>query len=951
MHQEKQMRHVKGRFFSAVFVLAVLTLAVTPSSGSVNVTTYHNDNPRTGQNIYETILTPANVNSFQFGKMFSLPVQGQIYGQPLYVSNLNISGGTHNVVFVATEEDWLYAFDADNLNGGIPLWSASLTDTAHGAATGEGPASSVDIGCPDITPSYGVTSTPVIDPNTNTMYVEAKSEITDSSNHHFYIHRIHALDITTGQEKQTPANIGGNSNNAPSVTFDPAIQQSRPGLLLLHGIIYAGFASHCDDGAYHGWVFAFDAKTLNQLGAYVTTPNGKEGGIWMSGAGLASDDTYVYAATGNGSFDSADSGDSILKLRLFAGSFNATYLGLADSFTPHNQDVLNNGDSVHDRDMDLGSGGVLLLPNPLPNELVQAGKEGTIYVVNRDKMGSYCGPSCTDHIVQEIPQALGVPVPGQLPFTTQYKDELFGMPAYWNNSVYFWGTGDTLKKFSLSNGQLSLPPAMSQDTYGKSATPSISSAPDNSNGIVWTLKTDNADSGAHAVLQAHDANSLGLLYSTDMDSGRDDPGAAVKFTVPTIANGKVYVGAVDQLSVYGLLSPPYAAQFYSQAAPATMIPGQSYSVSVTMQNTGSNTWTSSTAYRLGSQNPQDNTTWGLGRVQLPSDIPPQEYAVFNFSVTAPSIPGTYNFQWRMLQENVEWFGDYTQNMPITVCATPGAPTNVSGTANGGGQVSVTWNPPSNNGGCPITAYAVYVYGAASNSQEVATTATSTVVTGLTPNAYYTFAVTAWNGSWSPWSGWSPWVWVSAQAPAPPPVCTQPANPPLYSVQSSTCGTNEYTAPTINPVSSLLVDRLPNGHIISIVCQTTGDAMPGFWGWDALWDQLSSGLYVADTDIFTNSYQTVAPLCGNPPTAGGVVGPRSVSVYVGPTVNTPVMATLSPGQGVTILCQVHSGASYTGYYGTGDLWDQVTYLGGYVPDMAVDTGVYGQVAPTCPGFGP
>jgi hypothetical protein len=532
--------------------LVLFLLSALTSAAQTSVLTYHYDNSRTGQDTNETTLTLSNVNTNQFGKLFSQPVDGYLYAQPLYVPNLAIPGkGTHNVVFVATEGDSVYAFDADNNSGSnaSPLWRASLLDTAHGAAAGARTVdSSIDIGCGDLIPQIGITSTPVIDFGTGTMYVEAKSKENGA-----FVHRLHALDITTGAEKSPgPVVINaavkgrGDGSSNDSLPFDSLHQNNRPGLLLVNGNIYIGFASHCDFGPYHGWVFAYEAATFSQKGVFVSTPDGGLGGFWMSGAGLAADTNgNIFAATGNGTFDAGhipatQFGDTILKLALSGGK-----LSVVDYFTPFNQGRLNLFD------IDLGSGGVLLLPDQPgthPHLLLQAGKEGRIYLVDRDQMTAgnlhFCRTCATGRkdtqIVQEIPNALG---------------GMWSMPAYWNGSVYFWGSGDVLKAYSLTNGMLSVSPSStSTDSYGfPGAIPTIS-ANGNTNGIVWSLKTDAYNSNGSSVLRAHNAGNVAdMLYSSDQNSGRDDPAGAVKFSVPTVMNGKVYVGAAGRLSVYGLL--------------------------------------------------------------------------------------------------------------------------------------------------------------------------------------------------------------------------------------------------------------------------------------------------------------------------------------------------------------------------------------------------------------
>jgi len=537
---------------SGVRGTAILSVTSHTGNGFAGVFTQHNDNGRTGQNLNETVLTPTVVgNTATFMKLFSQPVDGFIYAQPLYVPNVAIAGkGTHNVVYVATEGDTVFAFDADNNAGqnAAPLWQASLIAMNHGATQGETTVdSNSDIGCTDLVPQVGITSTPVIDPSTGTLYVEAHSKLMNGT----FIHRLHALDITSGAEKAgspvaITASVSGTGDGGTTDVFNPLLHLNRPGLLLANGEVYLGYASHCDIQPYHGWVFAFDAGTLTQKSVFNATPNGAEGGIWQAGAGLAADDQVnIFTVTGNGTFDTTgtvvDFGDSIFKL-----SPNSGNLALTDYFTPFDQNSLNGGD------VDLGSGGVLLLPDQAganPHLLVQAGKEGTIYLVNRDQMTAgnqhYCSGCNSDpEIVQELQTAIG---------------GLWSMPAYWNGNVYFWGSGDLLQQYTVSSGRLSLSP-LASSTFGlgfPGATPAIS-ANGATNAIVWAIDStqygfpDQASAGP-AVLHAFDAtNVANELYNTTMAAGnRDTAGNAVKFAVPTIANGKVYIGTQKELDVYG----------------------------------------------------------------------------------------------------------------------------------------------------------------------------------------------------------------------------------------------------------------------------------------------------------------------------------------------------------------------------------------------------------------
>ena len=540
---------------SGVKGVSILSVTSHTGNGFAGAFTQHNDNQRTGQNLNETALTPAVVgNTATFGKKFAQPVDGFIYAQPLYVPSVAINGkGTHNTVYVATEGDSVYAFDADSNAGANanPLWHASLISTMNGATQGETTVNSNnDIGCSDLIPQVGITGTPVIDPSTNTMYVEAKSKEMNGT----FIHRLHALDITTGSEKAgspvtIAATVPGTGDGGASVTFDALKHLERPGLLLVNGVVYLGYASHCDITPYHGWVFAYDAGTLVQRGVINLTPNGGLGGVWMAGAGLAADGQgNLFTVTGNGTFESSgtvtDYGDSIVKLSLASGK-----LLLTDYFTPYNQSNLDAGD------VDLGAGGVLLLPDQAggnAHELVEAGKDGTVYVVDRDQMSAnnmhYCATNCSSdpQIVQELQHAIG---------------GLWSMPAYWNGNVYVWGAGDALQQYTLSSGKLSKNAAASSvNSLGfPGATPAIS-ANGNLGAIVWAIDSTkfgppHQQTAMPAVLYAFDATNVeNELYDTTMAAnGRDTAGNAVKFTVPTIANGKVYIGTQTELDVYGTL--------------------------------------------------------------------------------------------------------------------------------------------------------------------------------------------------------------------------------------------------------------------------------------------------------------------------------------------------------------------------------------------------------------
>ena len=571
-HRNHIGNRILARSIVPSFLLCVVALS---ASGQTAVLTQHNDTARTGQNTNETILTTSNVNVNQFGKVFSLPTDGQVYAQPLYVPTVNIAGGTHNVLMVATENDSVYAFDADSNMGAnaAPLWKASMVDAAHGATSGETTVSvqrDLDPQCTDLIPQVGITSTPVIDLSTGTMYVEAKSKKANGT----YVHRLHMLDITTGAEKspgpvEIAATVAGMSDGSTTVNFDALHNLSRPGLLLLNGTVYLGYASHCDFTRYHGWIFAYNASTLAKTAVFLTTPNLSQGqgGIWMSGAGIAADaNGNIFTAVGNGSYGATDLGDSILKLAL-----SGNKISLSDYFTPFDQGI----DDASD--LDVGSGGVLLLPDQPgnhPHELLEGTKGGTIYLIDRDQMTTnnqhYCSGCTSDpEIIQEI--HIG------------NQQWLWAMPAYWNSTVYFWGSNDVLRAYTLSNGLLGGPSSSSTNSFGfPGATPSIS-ANGNTNGIVWVIDSTqfgNPGPGpGPAVVRAYDAMNVAkeLWNSSQAPNNRDTAGNAVKFTVPTISNGKVYAPTSIQVDVYGLLNggtPVTAAPVITPASESVTSPVQ-----------------------------------------------------------------------------------------------------------------------------------------------------------------------------------------------------------------------------------------------------------------------------------------------------------------------------------------------------------------------------------------
>jgi outer membrane protein assembly factor BamB len=505
--------------------------------GNASVTTYHNDNARTGQSLNETALTVANVNVSSFGLRFVISVDGKVDAQPLYLPSLPIPGqGNHNLLFVATEHGSVYGVDADT---GSKIWQISTP------ASGETPSD--DHGCNQVTPEIGVTATPVIDPTAGahgTIYVVAMSK-DGAGNYH---QRLHALDVTTGSEefgapKEIQASYPGTGDNSSggNVIFDAGQQLDRPGLLLLNGVVYTAWGSHCDIRPYSGWIIGYDENTLSQVSVLNVTPNGKEGAFWMSGAGPAADSSgNIYALDANGTFDASlnaqgfpsqgDFGNAFLKI-----ATSNKQLTVADYFEEFNESSENSTDG------DLGSGGALVLPDltdssgQIRHLAVGAGKDANIYIVDRDSMGRF-HPNA-NNIYQEVANGLA--------------GSVYSMPAYFQQTVYYGAVGDSIKAFPISNAQLASQPAsQTNNAFGyPGATPSIS-ANGGSNGILWAA--ENTDP---AVLHAYDASNLGheLYNSNQAPGGRDHFGTGNKFIAPTVVNGKVYVGTTTGVGVFGLL--------------------------------------------------------------------------------------------------------------------------------------------------------------------------------------------------------------------------------------------------------------------------------------------------------------------------------------------------------------------------------------------------------------
>jgi len=623
--------------------------AQTPTP--VPVPTWRYDLTHAGQNTSETALTPANVNPDSFGKLFSLKVDSTVYPQPLYIPNLKMSDGqTHNVLFIATSNDTIYAFDADS-NGGAnasPIWKISLAGTDHGAGAGATSIPWQDTGSPDVAPTVGITGTPAIDPTTNTMFVVAATKENGT-----YFSRLHAINLINGAEQpnspvEIKASVAGTGNGSAGgqLAFSPLWENQRPALDFYNGHVYIGFGAHGDNGPWHGWLFAYDATTLQQTAVLCLSPNGSGAGLWGSGAGFPIDDGApggrMFLATGNGTrtsppFDAkSEYGESVVAFSLANGGLKPI-----DEFTPFNYQILNN------HDWDLGAGGVLMVPDQQgshPHVLLQGGKEGRIVVLDRDNLGGYAaGASSNTNALQDISTI------------TTAAQGFWATPTYWNGNIYLWAEKNVPMLFKMNTGVMDTEPDSQSTITSQFPDPTFSVSSNGAqNGIAWAVRADQFNTNGPAVLYAWNANDLTkTIYESDSNATRDAAGPANKFSIPVVTNGKVYVAAHGEVDVYGLLNAQETA-----TAPSISPNGGSFasSQSVTLSTStpsatiyytldGSAPTTSSTQYSGAITISKETTLKAIASAPgfLQSSV---SSATFTFTNQTPSptftpSPGTY----------------------------------------------------------------------------------------------------------------------------------------------------------------------------------------------------------------------------------------------------------------------------------------------------------------------
>ncbi len=536
-----------------------LVAACAAAGAPVAVLTQHNDLARTGANLYETSLSVTNVNTNQFGLAFTRPVDDQIYAQPLVMTNVTVPGkGTHNLVIVATVHDSIYAFDADDSSVAAPYWQTNFLGPNVVAVTASDMTGACGGSYKDFSGNMGIVGTPVIDPVAGTLFVVVRTKENGST----FVQRLHALDVATGSERpNSPVVITasfpgtGDGSSGGIVPFDSQKQNQRPGLALVNGVVYIGWASHCDWGPYHGWLIGYDSTTLQQLVVYNSTPNGSNAGIWMSGQAPSADAAgNLYLSTGNGTvgvsgnpLNTTNRGESFLKL-----TRNGTRFTIASWFTPYNYSTLESGD------IDLGSAGLLLIPGT--TLAFSGGKQGIAYLVNRDNMGGLSGSTSADtNIVQSFSVA---------PTSQQFH----GGPVWWDGPdgsyAYVQVSADYVRqyKFNPAAGKFNLPNYAQGPVAAPSGQPGgilalSANGTNTGSGILWAshqLGGSANQAVRPGILRAYNAQNVAQeLWNSEQIPGRDSVGNFAKFVAPTVANGKVYLATFsNRLNVYGLLPPP-----------------------------------------------------------------------------------------------------------------------------------------------------------------------------------------------------------------------------------------------------------------------------------------------------------------------------------------------------------------------------------------------------------
>ena len=585
----------------------------TPLPPSAAVLTQHNDNDRSGENLQETLLSTNNVNTNQFGLLVARPVDDQVYAQPLIITNVSIAGlGAHNLLIVATVNDSIYAYDADDATRIAPYWTNSFINPPNIVAPNNADESAIGAcggGYQDFSGKFGIVGTPVIDPVSGTLYVLVRTKEFGTS----FVQRLHALSVATGLDRSnSPVVITatfpgtGAGSSGGMVSFDPLRNNQRPALTLVNGVAYISWSSHCDNGPYHGWVIGYNASTLQQVAVYNATPNGSEAGIWMSGQGPCADASgNIYVTTGNGSVDSTDYGESFLKL---APTNSGTMMNTASFFIPTNWSNLNGGD------VDLGSGGLLLIPGT--SLAISGGKQSILYLVNRDSMGGI------NSGLQQLSLNAG---------------QIHGGPVWWvgpNGSfMYVWAdSGAHLVQYRFTGGTFNTTPFAQGATVGGSGSPggilSVSANGTNaSSGILWAVVNTSADANQAVVpgtLHAYNAQNVSSeLWNSDLVA-RDSLGNLAKFVPPTVANGKVYMATFSgKVNVYGLKASTGPAQLSlspSSLSFGAVITGQTNTQSFQVVNTGGLTLTGTVGttapFRISGGSPFSLTTSQTGLVQV-----------------------------------------------------------------------------------------------------------------------------------------------------------------------------------------------------------------------------------------------------------------------------------------------------------------------------------------------